>query len=146
RPGLRGDYFGLSEQWTLDPRLSLRERLPHGISLTQQVGIYHEPPLITDLDPAFMRATPMLGSNSIQLAVGAKAIVGDNSELSAAAYSQDLSQLPVDAVSTATPISANGAEESGGLLGISRELVDTQFGSYSYREAIRSRQAYCLVH
>ncbi|MGH9886326.1 MAG: TonB-dependent receptor plug domain-containing protein, partial [bacterium] len=142
RPGLRGDHFGLSEQWTLDPRLLLRERLPHGISLTQQVGIYHEPPLITDLDPAFMRPAPMLGSKSISVAVGAKAIVGDNSELSATAYYQDLSQLPVDAVSAATPISNNGSEESGGLLAISRELVDTQFGSYSYREAIGTGHAY----
>lgn len=142
RPGVRGDHFGLSDQWTVDPRLSIRELLPHGISLTQQVGVYHEPPLITDLDPVFMRATPMLGSKATQVAVGAKAIVGDDSELSATAYYQDLAQLPVDAVSSATPISANGAAESGGLLGISRELVDTQFGSYSYREAIGTGHAY----
>jgi TonB-dependent Receptor Plug Domain/Carboxypeptidase regulatory-like domain len=142
RPGVRGDHFGLSDQWTLDPRLALRERLPHGISLTQQVGIYHEPPLITDLDPVFMRTTPMLGSKATQVALGAKAIVGDTAEVSATAYYQALAQLPVDAVSSATPISANGAEESGGLLGISRELVDTQFGSYSYREANGTGHAY----
>jgi hypothetical protein len=144
RPGVRGDHFGLSDQWTLDPRLALHERLPHGISLTQQIGIYHEPPLITDLDPVFMRKTPMLGSTSTQAAFGAKAIIGDSSEVSATVYYQDLAQLPVDAVSAATPISANGAEESGGLLGISRELVDTQFGSYSYREAIGTGHAYGL--
>jgi hypothetical protein len=144
RPGLRGDHFGLSDQWTLDPRLSLRERLPYGISLTQQIGMYHEPPLITDLDPVFQRTTPMLGSKATQIAVGAKAIVGDSSEVSATAYYQKLAQLPVDAVSAATPISANGAEESGGLLGISRELVDTQFGSYSYREASGTGHAYGL--
>ena len=142
RPGLRGDHFGLSEQWTLDPRLAVHERLPHGITLTQQVGVYHEPPLITDLDPVFQRKAPMLGSAATQYAIGASAIVGDSSELSATAYYQDLSQLPVDAVSAATPISANGASESGGLLGISRELVDTQFGSYSYREAIGTGHAY----
>ena len=142
RPGLRGDHFGLSDQWTLDPRLVVHERLPYGITLTQQVGIYHEPPLITDLDPVFLRTQPMLGSTATQYAVGAKAIIADNSEVSATAYYQDLSQLPVDAVSAATPISANGAEESGGLLGISRELVDTQFGSYSYREAIGTGHAY----
>lgn len=144
RPGLRGDHFGLSDQWTLDPRLTLHERLAHGISLTQQIGVYHEPPLITDLDPVFMRKTPMLGSTATQVAFGAKAILGDDSEVSATAYYQDLAQLPVDAVSAATPISANGAEESGGLLGISRELVDTQFGSYSYREAIGTGHAYGL--
>jgi hypothetical protein len=144
RPGLRDDHFGLSDQWTLDPRLALHERLPHGISLTQQIGVYHEPPLITDLDPVFMRKAPMLGSTATEVAFGAKAIVGDDSEVSATVYYQDLAQLPVDAVSAATPISANGAEESGGLLGISRELVDTQFGSYSYRESIGTGHAYGL--
>jgi outer membrane receptor protein involved in Fe transport len=62
----------------------------------------------------------------------------------AAVYYQDLGQLPVDAISSATPTSANGSTESGGVLGISRELVDTQFGSYSYREAIGSGHAYGL--
>ncbi|HET9620376.1 MAG TPA: TonB-dependent receptor [Kofleriaceae bacterium] len=142
RPGLRGDRFGLSEQWTLDPRLAVHEHLPAGITLTQQVGIYHEPPLITDLDPVFMRRTPMLGSKATEGALGAKAALGDSVELSATAYYQQLDQLPVDAVSSATPISANGAEESGGLLGIARELVDTQFGSYAYREAIGTGHAY----
>lgn len=142
RPGLRGDHFGLSDQWTLDPRLAIHEQLPHGITLTQAVGIYHEPPLITDLDPIFMRAAPMLGSKATQIAFGGKTILGDDKELSATVYYQDLRQLPVDAVSSATPISDAGGTDSGGLLGISRDLVDTQFGSYSYREAIGKGKAY----
>ncbi len=141
RPGLRGDHFGLSDQWTLDPRVVLHERLPHGITLTQSAGVYHEPPLITDLDPIFGDRR-MLGSAATQLALGAKAIVADDNELSATAYYQDLRQLPVDAVSAATAISANGGTDSGGALAISRELVDSQFGSYSYREAIGSGRAY----
>ena len=141
RPGVRGDHFGLSDQWTLDPRISIHERLPHGIELTQSAGIYHEPPLITDLDPIF-GTRRMLGSKATQLAVGIKATIGDDKELGATAYYQDLGQLPVDAVSAATPISANGSSDSGGVLGISRELVDSQFGSYSYREAIGNGHAY----
>ena len=142
RPGLRGDHFGLSDQWTLDPRLVIHEQLPHGVTLTQSVGVYHEPPLITDLDPIFARTTPMLGSKATQVAFGAKTIIGDDKELSATAYYQDLRQLPVDAVSSATPISDNGGSDSGGLLAISRDLVDSQFGSYSYREAIGKGRAY----
>jgi hypothetical protein len=146
RPGLRADHFGLSDQWTLDPRIVIHERLPilsdRGIELTQSAGMYHSPPLITDLDPIFMRTSPMLGSIATQLAFGAKAIIGDDKELSATAYYQRLEQLPVDAVSTATPISANGGTDSGGALGISRELVDTQFGSYSFRDSIGNGRAY----
>lgn len=142
RPGLRGDHFGLSDQWTLDPRLSVHEQLPGNVELTQSVGIYHEPPLITDLDPIFMRTKPMLGSKATQVAVGGKAILGDDKEVSATVYYQHLRQLPVDAITAATPISDNGGAEAGGLLGISRDLVDSQFGSYSYREAVGKGYAY----
>ena len=143
RPGLRGDHFGLSDQWTLDPRIAVREELPHGLTLTQSLGRYHAPPLVTDFDPIFGDRV-MLGSSATQVAVGLKAIIGDDKEISATTYYQDLEQLPVDAISSATPTSANGGTESGGLLGISRELVDTQFGSYSYREGIGSGHTYGL--
>ena len=141
RPGLRGEHIGLSDQWTLDPRILLHERLPHGFELTQSAGLYHSPPLITDLDPIFGDRR-MLGSEATQLAFGTKAILGEDNEVSATAYYQDLSHLPVDAVSSATPISDNGGTDSGGALAISRELVDAQFGSYSYREAIGTGRAY----
>jgi hypothetical protein len=143
RPGLRGEHIGLSDQWTLDPRILLHERLGSGIELTQSAGLYHSPPLITDLDPIFGDRR-MLGSAATQLAFGAKAILGDDNEVGATAYYQDLRQLPVDAVSSATPISDNGGTDSGGALAISRELVDAQFGSYSYREAIGNGRAYGL--
>ena len=142
RPGVRGDHIGLSDQWTLDPRVLVKESLPANVELTQSFGLYHAPPLITDLDPIFMRTERMLGSKAMQFAFGAKANIADDNEASATAYYQHLRQLPVDAVSSATPISANGGTDSGGALGISRELVDAQFGSYSYREAIGKGYAY----
>jgi hypothetical protein len=143
RPGLRGDHFGLSDQWTLDPRVAVNAHLPREITLTQSMGRYHEPPLVTDLDPIFGDRV-MLGSAATQVATTLKKIVGDDKEVSATVYYQDLRELPVDALTAATPISGNGGPESGGLLGISRELVDTQFGSYSYREAIGTGHAYGL--
>jgi hypothetical protein len=141
RPGLRADHFGLSDQWTADPRLAIHEYLPGAVTLTQSVGVYHEPPVVTDLDPDFGNRQ-MLGSSAIQAAIGAKAVIGDDKELSATVYYQHLDQLPVDAVSAATPVSANGGTDSGGLFGIARELVDTQLGSYTYREAIGKGYAY----
>jgi TonB-dependent Receptor Plug Domain/Carboxypeptidase regulatory-like domain len=63
RAGLRGDHFGLSDQWTLDPRVVLNAQLPHGFTLIQSIGRYHEPPLVTDLDPIFGDRV-MLGSSS----------------------------------------------------------------------------------
>jgi hypothetical protein len=143
RPGVRADHFGLSDQWTLDPRIVANVKLRGDLTLIQSLGRYHAPPLVTDLDPIFGDRV-MLGSSATQAATTLKTIVGDDKELSATAYYQDLRELPVDAITSATPTSANGGTESGGLLGISRELVDTQFGSYSYREAIGTGYAYGL--
>jgi len=141
RPGLRGDHFGLSDQWTLDPRLTANLKLPNGLELIQSLGRYHAPPLVTDLDPIFGDRV-MYGSSATQVATTVKTIVGDDKELSATAYYQDLRELPVDAVTGATPTTANGGTESGGVLGISRRPVDTQFGSYNYREANGTGHAY----
>lgn len=143
RAGLRGDHFGLSDQWALDPRLGARYHLTPDTTLIASAGRYHAPPLVTDLDPIF-GARRMLGSRAVQVAGSLEHTIGDDRELAASIYYQDLDQLPVDAISTATPTSANGSTESGGVLGISRELVDSQFGSYTYRESIGRGHAYGL--
>jgi hypothetical protein len=62
----------------------------------------------------------------------------------ATAYVLQQDQLPVDVVTGATPISDNGSEQAGGLLAISRELVDAEFGSYTYREYIGHGRAWGL--
>jgi hypothetical protein len=49
-------------------------------------------------------------------------------------YASKLADLPVDAVSSATPAAGSGQSASGGAASISRELADDQFGSYSFRE------------
>jgi hypothetical protein len=141
RPGVRGDYMGLSDTMTLDPRLAINEKIATGVKLEQSIGQYTSPPLVTDMDPIFGDRV-MQPSRAIQAAVGIKAIVGDDKEVSATVYYERMRQLPVDAVSSATPISDNGATESGGLIAISRELVDEQFGSYSYRDSIGKGYSY----
>lgn len=135
RPGLRFDYFALADSYVVDPRLAVLERLGDGVVVSETLGLYHEPPLVTDLDPIFGERT--LGApSSIQLAVALEAPVGGLFDGKATVYAQQQRDLPVDVVTGATPISDNGGAQSGGLLGISRELVDEQFGSYSYREYI----------
>jgi hypothetical protein len=83
------------------------------VELTSSVGRYHAPPLVTDLDPIFGDRV-MLGSAATQVATTAKTIVDDAHEVSATVYYQDLAQLPVDAITAATPTAANGGTESGG--------------------------------
>jgi len=140
RPGLRIDYFGLADQVVIDPRFAVVERTNDGVVLTETLGLYHEPPLVTDLDPIFGDRT-LAPPTSIQTSVSAETTFGELFDGKATAYVQVQSQLPVDVVTGATPISDNGGAQAGGLLGISRELVDEQFGSYSYREYIGEGRA-----
>jgi len=143
RPGLRLDYLGLAERVVVDPRLSLVERLADGVVLTQTVGLYHEPPLVTDLDPIY-GDRELAAPSSLQISASAEAPLFDLFDGRATLYAQTQRSLAVDTVSGATPISDNGGGQSGGLLGISRELVDEQFGSYSYREYVGRGRAYGL--
>ncbi len=140
RPGVRLDYYDLSSQAVLDPRLTIGERVGSAI-LTQSIGVYHEQPLVTDLDPVFGART-LPPPQSIQTSASIEAPFSNLFVGKATAYAQLQSNLPVDVVSGATPISENGSERAGGLLAISRELVDEQFGSYSYREYVGEGRAW----
>ena len=136
RPGVRLDYFGLSDQWTIDPRLSVSHRGPRCSTITESIGMYHQGPSIVDYDPAFRSAgkNNLSASWSTQASIGMKAPLSDIAQLSMTAYAEDMHELPVDVVTGATPISANGGGEAGGLYGVATELIDDQFGSYTYRE------------
>jgi hypothetical protein len=140
RPGLRLEYYGLAGQGAIDPRLTVGERVGDAV-LTQSIGMYHESPLVTDLDPIFgdrQLAMPQ----SIQVSSSIEAPFAGLFVGKATVYAQEQSNLPVDVVSGATPISENGSERAGGLLAISRELVDEQFGSYSYRQYVGSGESW----
>jgi hypothetical protein len=136
RPGVRVDYFGLADQWTIDPRLTISHRGPRCSTITESIGIYHQGPSIVDYDPAFRQpgVNDLGASWATQASIGVKAPLRDVAQLSVTAYGSDMHELPVDVITGATPISANGGGEAGGIFGIARELIDDQFGSYTYRE------------
>lgn len=140
RPGVRVDHMGLADQWTVDPRLSITHRAPFCTTITESLGMYHQPPSIVDLerDPA----RHLSASWSVQASVTIKAPIRDEAQVSATVYGQDLHELPVDIVSGATPISENGSGEAGGAFGIARELIDDQFGTYSLRDNRGRGRAY----
>jgi hypothetical protein len=141
RPGLRVDRFGLSDEIVVGPRLNVTEQGPRCTTLTQSVGVYHQPPSPTDLDPVFGNQS-LEGSWAVQGAAGMRAPLSDAAQLGVTAYGQVMRDLSVDVVTGATPIADNGSGQAGGLLAVSRELVDEQFGSYSYREAVGKGYAY----
>jgi len=140
RPGMRLDYYGLAGQAVIDPRLTVGERIG-GAILTQSVGMYHESPLVTDLDPAF-GDRQLQPPESIQASAAVEAPFDDIFVGKATAYAQFQSELPVDVANPLSPPSTDDGQHAGGLLAISRELVDGQFGSYSYREYVGSGHSY----
>ena len=142
RPGVRLSYFGLADQGVVDPRLTVTEQVGDAV-FEGQVGMYHESPLVTDLDPLFGDRT-LPPPQSIQASASAEAPMFGLFEGKATAYVADQSNLPVDVISGATPISNNGSIQAGGLLAVARELIDDQFGSYSYREYVGAGQAWGL--
>lgn len=141
RPGLRVDRFGLSDEIVVGPRLNVTEQGPRCSTLTQSLGVYHQPPSATDLDPVFGNQE-LEGSWAVQGAAGVRAPLSDVAQIGVTAYGQVMRDISVDVVTGATPIADNGSGQAGGLLAVSRELVDEQFGSYSYREAVGKGYAY----
>lgn len=50
KPGLRLDYYGLSDEIVIDPRIAMQQRLDEEWMLVQTLGRYHQPPTPGDVD------------------------------------------------------------------------------------------------
>lgn len=138
QPGLRGERFGLTSEWVLDPRITFRQEVTSKVQLTQSIGRYHQPALATSSDYQ-LPGQPFRGSQAWQASAGAtvvsKTLGGD---VSANAFGATLRDLPVDVVSGATPYASPGSAASGGAAAASRQFTEEQLGSYSY-QASRGR-------
>lgn len=143
KPGLRGERYGLSDQWVLDPRLTILHELSPRLTLAEAIGVYHQPVSPVDLDPAFGNQN-LRASKAIQASVSANIGLPYGAEIATTAYGQSMRDLPADAVTGATPISGGGSRDAGGVGAITTELADEQFGTYSYKENIGRGRAYGL--
>ena len=138
QPGLRGERFGLTDEWVLDPRLTLRQQLTESVAFTQTVGRYHQPPLVTAIDFR-LPGEPFKASYAWQVSAGAtvvdKRLGGD---ITTTAFAARLDNLAVDVVSGATPLADPSSAAAGGFGAASRELTEENFGRYAY-QASRGR-------
>jgi hypothetical protein len=143
KPGLRGERYGLTDQWVLDPRLAILHQLPRDVTITESIGLYHQPANVADLDPAFGNQE-LRASSAIQTAVTVSSPIARGFEVTSTLYGQTMRDLPADAVTGATPLSAGGSRQSGGVGAIATELADEQFGTYSYKENVGRGRAWGL--
>lgn len=131
--GARGERFGLTREWVLDPRLTLRQQLTPKIALSQTLGRYHQPALATSIDYQ-LPGEPFRASHAWQASAGVNVVSTSlGGDVSATAFGASLRDLPVDVISGATPIASPGSPASGGAAAVSRELTEEQFGRYSYQ-------------
>lgn len=138
QPGLRGERFGLTNEWVLDPRLTLRQQLTDTLSFTQTVGRYHQPPLVTAVDFQ-LPGEPFKASYAWQVSAGATVINKQlGGDLTTTAFAARLDNLAVDVVSGATPLADPSSAAAGGVGAASRELTEENFGRYAY-QASRGR-------
>ncbi|MDX2091048.1 MAG: TonB-dependent receptor [Kofleriaceae bacterium] len=143
KPGVRGERYGLTNQWVLDPRLAILHQLPRDVTITESLGLYHQPANVADLDPAFGNQA-LRASSAVQAAITVSSPIARGFEATTTLYGQTMRDLPADAVTGATPISAGGSRQSGGIGAIATELADEQFGTYSYKENIGRGRAWGL--
>jgi hypothetical protein len=133
QPGLRGERYGLTDEWVLDPRVTLRQQATTSIAFTQSFGRYHQPVLATALDYQ-LPGEPIRASRAWQASAGINVVSSKlGGDITANAFGARLDNLAVDVVSGATPIAAPGSPAAGGAGAASRQLTDEQFGTYSYQ-------------
>jgi hypothetical protein len=126
--GVRGERLGLTREWVLDPRVTLRQQLTDAVTLSQTFGRYHQPALPTAIDYQ-LPGEPFRASHAWQASAGVNVVSAAlGGDLSATAFGAALRDLPVDVVSGATPLASPGSPAAGGAAAVSRELTEEQFG------------------
>jgi hypothetical protein len=138
-PGLRIERLGLSSEWIVDPRLALRQEMSDRLSFKQSLGLYHQPPALTDRDWGNPR---LRSSYATQADVGVTWKPASAVDLGVTTFASQAERLPVDVVSAASAISAGGSIESGGVGAIQSQLLEEQFGTWRYREAVGKGRSY----
>ncbi|MBA3391680.1 MAG: TonB-dependent receptor [Deltaproteobacteria bacterium] len=133
QPGLRGERFGLTREWALDPRITFRQQPTANVTFAQSIGRYHQPALATSVDYQ-LPGEPFRASRAWQASAGINVVSSKlGGDITANAFGASLHDLPVDVVSGATPYASPGSAAAGGAAAASRQFTEEQLGSYSYR-------------
>ncbi len=136
-PGLRIDAFGLSEELTVDPRLSMRQDFSPSFAMKWAVGKYSQPPRPVDI--ANVGANPNIkSSHSIQSSFGVEFTQGSWLTLSAVAFASSLRNLPAYAISDDPTQNIGNPGRIVGQGAAFLELINDQFGYFGYLENVGS--------
>jgi hypothetical protein len=137
-PSVRADYYHVSRELVVDPRLVLREPIGEKITLHQNAGLYHQPPGDVDVDPVF--GNPDLTSSyALQLGSGVswKAIEGLKVDVDL--FFNQYFALPVPSQTGFGPNATGSRNRNGGG---APELFGAQFGLLGFQTDAGRGRAY----
>lgn len=139
-PGFRADYFSRIDEWTLEPRLSLRQSLGASLVAKAGVGLFHQEPDFGEDYPRF--GNPALGPEKAwHYAVGAEWHPLAGLHLDATVFYKSLSNLvsPTDRTAVQDGVVTPLVYDNGGrgrVMGLEvllrRELSATLTGWIAY--------------
>jgi hypothetical protein len=142
KPGVRAEYYGLSGELVIDPRLNIHQQLGADVTLRQSIGRYHQPPTPADVDPA--NGNPALdGSYIDQLTLGVDAKLPSSVVTSLTGFYDYGTGMGVR-VRNPRPGSAPPEPNFGGLGPTFELLVEKQLGFSFYRERLGRARSYGL--
>ncbi|HEY1558041.1 MAG TPA: TonB-dependent receptor [Kofleriaceae bacterium] len=134
KPGLRAEHYGLTDEWVVDPRLAIVQRLSEAVTLRQTLGRFHQPPTPADVDP--QNGNPALKSSYFdQAALGFDARLSRAVTAALTGFAEYGQKLGVEVPDPR--VSGNSYEPDLGGLGSTFELLlEKQLGFSIYRENI----------
>ena len=144
-PSLRADWYGLIEEWGIDPRLAVRYTLLPRTTLAAGVGLYSQPPAPDEGDPDTGNPA-LLPERSLQTSLGVEQGLGEALELVLTGFYKRLDRLVVRNRAAATDPTAPRFLDSGEgrIYGVEAQLKGqvgpslTGWIAYTYQRSFRT--------
>lgn len=133
KPGVRVERYGGIDEWVIDPRLNVQQRITDELSLRQAVGRFHQQPTPMELEPT-LGNTSLRSAYTDQLSLGLEAKLPHDLEASLTGFWHYGRYQPTAAIRPG-PDPDVPEPNTGGLGPIFLELLEKQFGTFEYREA-----------
>lgn len=141
KPGLRVEYYGLSDEVVLDPRLQLTHTLSPKLVVRESVGLYHQPPTAADTDPDF--GNPALDSAyTLQTSAGVETVGPLGMQIGVTGFFNRGWNQPVAVTPPAGTDFDNPAGPGSGIGAVMLELLEEQLGSFEYRDNVGESRSF----
>ena len=128
KPGMRAEYYSLSSELVVDPRLVVTHELDSGLTLRESLGLFHQPPSVAD---SIWGNEDLMSSYSTQATMGAAYPLSRAVSISATGFYSDLRNLAVDDPTASMTSLRHFYDSKIGSLSSSREFLAKQFGTFS---------------